>query len=42
MTPGSLGDKIMDNKLIYISNDDNQITPYEDKNYWLKSLDTTL
>ena len=32
----------MANKLMYIPNDDTQITPSVDKNYWLKRFDTQL
>ena len=32
----------MDNKLIYISNDDKQSFPSVDLNQWLKRLDTEL
>ena len=33
-------DKTMDNKLLHLPNDDKNITPPEDQNYRLKSLDT--
>ena len=39
--PGIRRDKTMDNKLMYIPNEDKQINPSVDYNYWLKSFDTS-
>ena len=40
--PGSLRDKTMANTLMYIPNNDTQITPSVDYNQLLKRLDTQL
>ena len=36
--PGIWRDKTVDDKLIYIPNDDNEITPSVGQNYWLSTF----